>query len=142
MSKITTDDCKNFLVEYCKRNPSVVSSVFYTVGKHLSPDEEIGKKELISWSIDSRLWTRRSKYKIGGKNDNLFTTANVNTTVVYKPDVQVKRMGYDGTTEVSKSSFVWVREFFLNTAELEGQCGFAVLEDTDGNLHLGEYIGD
>lgn len=141
---VTTADCKKFLVNFFEKNPSVVTSVFYTAGKPMTADEIASKLELEQWAINPKMWSRRSKYRVGGKNDNLFPYSRngIYETLVYSINVPVRRSGYDGTTHVVKSQFVWVREFFLNDDVLEGQCGFAVLEDKDGNLHLGEYVGD
>lgn len=135
MSKISTEDCRKFLVDFFTKNPSVVTSIFYSGS--LSTGEQIARDELARWATNPKLWKRARKYKVQSPNSWI----SDDTIDIYDASTPVRRSGYDGTKNVN-NTFVWAREFYLNEDQLENQVGFVVLEDEKGNLALGPYCGD
>ncbi len=138
MSKISTDDCRKFLADFCTRNPSVVTAIFYSARKPLDAEQQQHCDSLARWAATPRLWKRSKKYKV--HSDASYLSGD-ETVHIYDTDVSVQRSGYDGTREVP-NTFIWARDFYLNEDELEGQVGFTVLEDAGGQLYLGPYCGD
>lgn len=123
---ITTADCKTFLVGFFAANPSVVSSIY-------APEIIAG---LIDDATDTGKWKRIHKCKPGGGEYGF------DNYEIFDRTVPVRRMGYDGTRTVPKDSFVAERGFMLDSEKYDTGIAFLVLEDADGKLHLGDYIGD
>lgn len=126
MTKITTADCKAFIVDFVTKNPSVILSIY---GSDLSAADKI---DLINDATNAANWKRESKRKVN-KND---------TYEVYNINVPVRRCQYDGTTTVSGSNFVVEREFCLCPNKYENGIQFTILEKLDRSLVFGPYSGD
>jgi hypothetical protein len=122
----STADCKNFLAGFVKNNNSIVVSIFGEVIPDMIKDASNPKK-----------WKRRYKCAPG---KGLY---EFDTYTIFDKNVTIKRMGYDGLSNKRPASdFVSERGFYLDPDVYDTGIGFVVLEDTEGNLHLGDYIGD
>ena len=124
----TTADCKNFIVEFVKANPSVILSIY---GPDLPKNDQIA---LIAEATTTKLWKRTRKFNIKNCDYDEFQIHNVN--------VPIKRCQYDGTTTVKANQFVIGREFCLHPDEYENAIQFIILEKSDGTLVFGPYSGD
>ena len=116
MSKITTADCKRFLVAEITKNPQIVLSIYDGFNE---PDT------LLSSAMNVKKWVRREKFKPTGDHD-------------YVEDEYI--LWYRGS--VPADSLTVVRVFSLDSEEFDDAVRFLVLEDKTGQLLLGEYIGD
>lgn len=123
---ITTADCTAFLADFIAANPSIVTSIY--------APETISC--LTADATNPKRWKRTHKCKPGG-GDYCFDHYEI-----FDRSVPVSRIGYDGTRTVPAKNFVVERGFVLHSAIYDTGVAFVVLEDADGNLHLGDYIGD
>ena len=131
MAKITTAHCKNFLAEFFARNPQIINALFGTT----DPDEI---KRIHTWTWQANCWKREhrckpenSEYRLG----NLYT--------VYRDGVVVNRYAEPVTRDtISPNKIALERGFVCNPDELEDSVKYLVLETVDGELLLGDYIGD
>jgi len=128
-SKITTADCKAFIVDFVKQNPSVILSIYGTGPNGLSTVEQ---SKLIAEATIPKNWKRESKFKVDPDDD--FEIHSVN--------VPVRRCQYDGTVTVDGSQFTVGREFCLLPDKYEDGIKFAILEKPDSSLVFGPYVGD
>lgn len=117
MSKISTSDCRKFIVEFAKSNPTTVLSNWD------DPEELERIKKCLT--TESK-WKRHSKWKPGSNHD------------FAQPEYPV----FDHSRQIPAGQLAWVREFYLNPTEFENSIGFQILEDIDGNLIMGQDIGD
>ena len=122
MSKITTADCKQFLVAKITKNPEIVLDIY---GGFNYPSN------LLSSAMNVRKWVRREKFKPTGDHD----LADVEYDLWYP-------VRGPGRGIVSSDRLASVRVFYLDPDEFDDSVGFMVLEDKTGQLLLGEYIGD
>lgn len=112
----TTADCRDFIVKFVSDFPEVILSKW---------SEESDKNEIRKVLTKPAKWKRHAKWKATG--------ANVFAESEYS--------AFHGK-RIPAEKLSWVREFYLNPADFENAIGFQVLEDVDGNLILGEFIGD
>ena len=126
VSKITTADCKSFIVNFVTKNPSVITSIY---GSSLPATE---KASLIKEACNPKNWKRESKFKVDPDDD--FEIHDIN--------VIVRRRQYDGTKTVDGNQFTVGREFCLLPDKYEDSIKFAILEKLDGTLEFGPYCGD
>jgi hypothetical protein len=122
MSKITTADCKQFLVSKITENPEIVLDIY---GGFNYPSN------LLSSAMNVKKWVRREKFKPTGDHD----LANTEYDLWYP--VQGPGRGI-----VTADRLASVRVFYLDPDHFDDAVGFMVLEDHEGKLILGEYIGD
>lgn len=127
---ITTATCKAFLAHFVRDNPSVLFSIY---GTDMSAH---AKTTLLAHGTTPNRWKRIHKCSPGGglyqfDSYGIFTTSHV-----------ITRMGFDRLPEVPIANFVAERGFSLDPDIYDTGVAFVVLEDRDGNLHLGDYIGD
>jgi hypothetical protein len=119
MSKVTTADCKKFLVAEITKNPNIIHDIY---------NDSV---TAIDDALKEKNWKRESKFNPVGDNDY----------ADYSYSLWCPRMG-PGRGQVKDTDLVAVRRFFLLPDKYEDAIGFNVLEDHQGNLHLGAYIGD
>lgn len=121
----TTADCKKFLVNFFTRNPQVVEGLFRTQND----------PTIRAHIADIKNWKRDYKCNPGGGNYEF------DSYCLFIDGCRLNRWG-DACPDVERpiSDFVSERGFFCD--HFEGQVGYIVLEDLNGNLHLGNYIGD
>jgi len=121
MSKITTADCKRFLVAEVARRPEIVTSIY---GSQPPTD-------LVVSAMKESKWVRREKFKPTGDHYR----------VEDRYDLWYPAYGHrNGSAPADRLSTI--RTFYLAPDVFEDTVGFMVLEDLQGNLILGEYIGD
>lgn len=141
-SKVSTDQCKKFIVEFVKKNPSLIKSIY---GETEYPEDQEELDQLLQAAVKTVNWSRTSRYLITSDDNNCPTNYDYNrkrdaSVDAYSVDRVVDRMGYDGTHQIPIERITWVREFDLKPSE--GAVAFAVLEDVDGDLHMGPFMGD
>lgn len=121
MSKITTADCKKFLVEQVKANPYIIHDIFR--------DYINGFPE----ALDVKKWKRESKFNPDPAKGSDYADDNY--------ELWYPRMG-PGRGSKHHTELVSVRRFWLDPDEYDTMIMFNVLEDKNGQLWLGEYVGD
>ena len=125
---ISTADCKNFLVLFFSTNPQIIQALYIT-----SSAKEIADMQAAATTITE--WKREYRCR-PGKGDYEFTYYTI-----YEPGCQLNRWAEPIDAPMrSTIDFAWERGFRLDSSE-DG-VKFVVLEDKDGNLFLGNYIGD
>jgi hypothetical protein len=116
----TTLECKKFLVDLFTKHPEYVDG-FY--------DEDYINEDAIKDSQNIKLWKRERKNKIysheSQEGENLSVTQN----------------GIDNFT-LDIECVIWERVFCLNPNKFEDTFKWLLYEDKNGELYLGEYIGD
>lgn len=127
MTKITTEDCKKFIVQFQKDNPDLERDRF-----GIEPTETLSTNPDLQFLSDCLLeknWKRLFKTKF---NEDYSTGIYVSGQKFGRFDRQA--------AYVNENDIRYVRGFDMDTAD--GQIAYLVLEMNDGTLHLGEYIGD
>lgn len=119
MKKITTADCKKFLVSLVKANPDFLTKLWG------NPQDPTGQYA-VSLALTESNWKRAWK-------------ASARAESVYSCDNGYSR--HDGTV-MSFSDIASVRCFILSPEDFDSAAQFIVIEGTDGNLYLGENVGD
>ena len=123
MSKRTTADCKKFLVDFFTKNSQIINAFFPGSPIASSIYSEKGWKRLWKSKADNNpCWNTKSKGYL-----------------CYVSGQPVNRYG-EGLLYITEDKFTVARGF--DCSEYEGQIAFIVLEDAEGNLTLGNYIGD
>ena len=122
MSKITTADCKRFLVAEITRNPQIVLDIY---GGFDRPGN------LLSTALVEKKWKRTEKFKPTGEHDRVEDSYSL-----WYP------LKGPGRGEVLAETLTAIRVFHLDPDQFDDSVGFMVLEDKTGQLLLGEYIGD
>lgn len=113
--KVTTEQCRQFLVQEVTKNPKIIHDIWQ--------DQSTAIQE----AKTEKLWRREAKFK------------GSNTNHRYAPDEY--RLWNWGRV-IPTNDVAWVRVFCLDPVQFEDSIKFLVIEDHDGNLMLGEYIGD
>jgi hypothetical protein len=122
-----TKDCKQYLADFVQKNPSIVTSIY---GGEYEP---VG---LLQDATNPNKWKRDYKCNPGGGRYEFDEYS------MFDQHTIIKRMGYDRLKKMPATNFVAERGFYLNPDIYDTGVAFVVLEDKDGNLHLGDYIGD
>jgi hypothetical protein len=122
MSKITTADCKRFLVAEITQHPEIVTSIYDGFD---SPDN------LLPTALVEKKWIRSEKFKPTGEHYRVEDSYRL-----WFPLKGPMR------GEVPAETLSTIRVFHLDPDQFDDSVGFMVLEDLQGNLILGEYIGD
>jgi hypothetical protein len=122
MSKITTADCKRFLVSEIAKNPNIVLDIY---GGFNSPGN------LLPTALVEKKWKRTEKFKATGDHD----------MADYQYSLWFPVRG-PSAGEIVAEDLATVRVFHLDPDQFDDSVGFMVLEDNAGQLLLGEYIGD
>lgn len=123
----TTNDCKIFLAEFVKHNPSIVESI-YGSGCVIPT--------LLDDACNPKKWKRRYKCNPGG---GLYEHEEYD---IFDKNIKISRMGYGKMKTMPITEFVSERGFYLDPDTYDTGVSFVVLEDHHGKLHLGNYIGD
>ena len=116
MTKITTEDCKRFLVDAVSRDSSIVLEFW---------DDEAS--EVIKDATNAKKWKRMSKQN--PKDCQLF---HYNGYFV----------DHKGNSSVAVEDVACVRTFALDPENYDSALAYLVLECKDGSLVLGENVGD
>jgi len=130
MTKITTDDCKKFIVQFQKDNPALERIRF-----GFDPDDNIQDTdfdpdcEYFADCLNEKKWKRLFK-RNPEKEDG---------TSVYISG-QIFNSYAEPAGSVNFEDIKYTRGFDMVTAD--GQIAYLVFEMKDGTLHLGDYIGD
>jgi hypothetical protein len=119
---ITTADCKKFLVAEITKRPEIVTSIYDGFN---SPDS------LLPTALQERKWVRTEKFKPTGEHYRVQDQYDL-WYPVYGPS--------NGSTPADRLSTI--RVFHLDPDQFDDSVGFMVYEDKQGNLILGEYVGD
>lgn len=119
MSKITTADCKRFLVGEITKNPNIIHDIF---------DDNV---TAISEALVEKNWKRESKFAPTGNGDYVQDQYDL-----WYPTYGPTRGSIDA------NDLSCIRRFILNPNRFDSAVMFNVLEDKNGKLHLGEYVGD
>lgn len=122
MSKITTVDCKQFLVAEITQNPQIVLDIY---GGFDDPEN------LLPTALVEKKWKRTEKFKPTGEHYRVEDSYRL-----WSPLKGPER------GEVSAEALVTIRVFHLDPDQFDDSVGFMILEDKTGQLLLGEYIGD
>lgn len=124
---LATKDCVNWLVEMIMANPKIVTS-------HYVEQEE--KKQVYQLAINAKNWKRTFKFGVNSNHDyakNAYKIAAVGSDYSNWGEPLVHYL-------IDKANINWIRAFELKPTD--GGIVFMVLEDTQENLHLGEFLGD
>lgn len=120
--KISTEDCRAFLVDVFRNHISLVAKMKY----------DIVKKEQYESALNPKLWKRYTKCKPSMSN-------NIDHEGFYCGVIDVET---HKASDPHHTEFVCEREFFLMN-DVEGdKLAFVVLENKEGKLFLGPDIGD
>ncbi len=122
MSKISTDDCKKFLINFHANNLHIEKTRFELTDE--SPELDLFVKELLSEKNWKRLFKRKPEY-----DETSIYISGVPVNIYAEPQSKVKL-----------EDIKFVRGFEM--IKSDGQIAYLVLEMKDGTLHLGDYIGD
>lgn len=125
----TTDDCKKFLVDFFKATPNLIVQLYDIVEGQIA----------YSFALDAKNWKRSTKCK--PLSDASYIHGD-KTEVWKKGDEYPKGPGYHTGIPLETSKIAVERHFVLKEDELGTGVIFMVLETHDGELYLGEYIGD
>ncbi len=129
MSKITTEDCKKFIVQFQKDNPNL-EKIRFGLSQN---DSRLNNHEykFLEDCFQTKNWKRLFKTK---PNEDEY-----DCSVIYISGQPINRFA-DPHGKVNINDIKYVRGFDMVTAD--GQIAYLVLEMNDGTLHLGDYIGD
>lgn len=119
MTKITTADCKKFLVAEITKNPEIIHDIY--------GDKTTAIKE----ALDAKNWVRELKFNANGDHEYADDTYEL-WCPTYGPS----------RGSVPATSLTTVRKFTLDPDQFDNAVAFMVLEDKQGNLMLGAYSGD
>lgn len=128
VAKTTTEDCKKFLAEFFMGNPQIIRALFAD-----ARSDELWEYQ--RYVEDIKKWKRIYKCSPGGgtyehPSYGMFTNG---TAVSYHGEAGPR-------VERPITDFVSERGF--RCEPFEDTVQFVVLEDKNGKLHLGDYIGD
>lgn len=119
MSKITTADCKKFLVAKITDNKGIINDIF---GDTVTAVNE---------ALQEKKWKRESKFTPTGNGDYVEDQYKL-WCPTYGPS----------SGSIDANELTCIRRFVLDPDQFEDAVKFNVLEDNHGQLHLGEYVGD
>lgn len=121
MSKITTADCKKFLVAEIAKNNNIIHDIFGDTVTAIN-EAQVEKN-----------WKRESKFSPTGDGDYA-----EDRYYFWRPTY-----GHSGNWgSIDAKDLTCVRRFILDPKTFDSAVMFNVLEDKNGKLHLGEYVGD
>lgn len=128
MRKLTTADCKKFIVQFQKDNPNLERSRY-----GLGPQDDVSKNPDYQFLLDvlnEKKWKRIFK-----------TTKDLDehSNYIYINGQSFNRYA-EPAGEVDYDDIQCIRGFDLESAD--GQIAYLILEMKDGTLRFGDYIGD
>jgi hypothetical protein len=121
---ITTADCKKFLVAEITKRPEIVLSIY----RDFDTPENI-----LPAALQEKKWLRKEMFNPTG------TYYRVQDEY---PEWFPWNQQFINTKMISASNLAKIRVFFLDPNTFDDSIGIAVYEDKQGNLILGEYVGD
>jgi hypothetical protein len=117
----STADCKKFIVDFLRDTPEQVVSILTEDG--------------FTDALNVKNWKREWKCKPGGGE------GEYDEYRIVQRGSRYNRWGDPHSCKrVPASQFVAERRFDCDP--FEGQFAFLVLEDANGDLHFGDYVGD
>lgn len=116
MSKLSTEDCRKFIVDFVSANPNQI------LDNWSDPDEVACIRKCLT---QPSKWKRYVKFS---------ATSNHESAEPEYPSFDRQR--------IPAEQLSWVREFYLNPTEFETAIGFQVLETVKGELIMGQDISD
>lgn len=123
MTKITTEYCKKFIVDFHRKNPNIEMTRF-----RISNTPTSEESELLADLLNEKNWKRLFK-RLPEEDENYIYIDGENVNKYAEPQSKVKF-----------SDIKFVRGFEM--IKSDGQIAYLVLEMKDGKLYLGDYIGD
>ncbi len=121
----STADCKQFLIDFFAKNPQIVEGLF---GTQNDPTIRAHITNITNWKREWKGKPGKGRYEF-------------DEYCLFVDDCRLNRWGdADPIVRKPTSDFVSERGFYCE--HFDGQVGYIVLEDLNGNLHLGNYIGD
>ena len=134
-NKITTADCKKFLVEIIRSNPEIIHEIW--------GDTTTSMKE----ALDIKKWKREAKFNPNPEKGAEYAEDEYLVNKVHYKEghflPMLESLGYGSDEDsIIFEDLNCVRRFILDPEQLEGQVMFNVLEDKNGCLWLGDYVGD
>lgn len=127
MSKVTTDQCKKFLAHELENNQQVLHDVFKP-----SKDDPLATEDFemaLAASKVSKNWKRDLKFNANGTSEHACYFY-----ALWYPEWGPERGTFDA------EDLTTVRQFSLDYKG-DQKLSFYVLEDKEGDLYLGEYMG-
>ena len=126
-----TPQCKNFLAGFFCRNPQIIDAL---MGANTPPNDRI---TIMTLALQANCWKRVHRCRPGCGD------YEIQVYTMYEDGTQVNRWA-DPVPVVKRGAddFVVERCFVCAPNDLEDMIKFIVLEDKDGNLHVGDYVGD
>lgn len=125
MSKITTENCKEFIAQFQRNNPELVYTLFDVTPNTV--DSEL--KSVFMDAQNPKKWKRTYKRKPELSRSYMAYVSGAPLNSYAEPQEHINAQHIESE-----------RGFDLEPAE--GQIAYMVLEMKDGTLRLGEYIGD
>ena len=123
------NDCKDFLASFFKNNSHIILEGLFPG----MSDEE--NQQVISDISEPDGWELRYKAKPGCSDYEFREYA------IYEDGTKVSRWG-EAVPYVKRPLSDFVTEWAFDLEKSEGQVAYVVLEDKEGQLHVGDYIGD
>ena len=131
--KKTTEDCKNFLAQWFKNHPDFPRGFQAYDDEHQGIEEE---QQKAAWLLacNPKKWKRVEKHLHGSYYfcDNFGGQYSVQRVV----------LGQAISLNMPADNFTVERKFVCAEDRLEGRIAFLVLEDKQGNLYMGNDVGD
>jgi hypothetical protein len=132
---------REFLAQFFTENPGMFEGWMDHYDGNEESNEEL-RQELLEITGNWTNWTLRYKSRPGKGEYELGVREPY---MIHKTGIVLNRYGepVDGSNSWEKrpkTDFVWERAFDCEGSD--GQIAYVVLEDKEGNLYLGEYIGD
>jgi hypothetical protein len=125
----STSDCKKFLVDFFKHTPNLIIQLY----------DLVEGQEAYSFALDEKNWKRETKCK--PLSEASYIQGDI-TEVWEKGKEYPRGPNYHAGVPLETSKIAVERHFVLKEDVLDSGVIFMVLETYDGQLYLGEYIGD
>ena len=125
MSNITTENCKEFIAQFQRKNPELLCTLFAVTPNTV--DSEL--KSVFMDSQNPKKWKRTYKRKPNLSQSYMVYVSGAPLNSYAEPQELINSQHIESE-----------RGFDLESAD--GQIAYMVLEMKDGTLRLGEYIGD
>lgn len=125
MSKITTEDCKEFIAQFQRNNPELEYARFQVNANTVDSELKIVFME----AQNSKNWKRTYKRKPDLSQSYMAYVSGAPLNSYAEPQELINVQHIESE-----------RGFDLSSAD--GQIAYIVLEMKDGTLRLGDYIGD
>lgn len=138
MAKITTDDCKEFLVTFFQKHPEIIETIYGDM-EEVYGEDAFDLTAVLKKNNWKRMWKMNAKNTMDDwcmrsdseEKDAFFYVFENDDTAVFS---------YEPTGKILLKDVAYGRGFEC----VPFDCGvrYIVLEDKNGKLYVGEYIGD